>query len=202
MAAEPDHFKMVRDLKEWHVKLRHEIGHAAMCALNLAETPDEMETQLFIVFLEKSDDPNLPYAQRYSVKYCVNAGIEHCKKHLFGPEGDVHFQHLKEVHEYSKTKQSWLGCMGVVIRYDGIADFTLVRVPPVKMLRTRVYMWDWRPNPTKFLNEALEKGIKIPDPLEAPYALAFGDEDGNITNIPEKIPFKLDDSVIQFDPNR
>lgn len=125
---------------------RFEIQHAAMCSLDLADEPETMETNVFIMCFRERTEPGLPFALRYEAIMGSNQTMSSAKGTL-GPQSEPLFAGLKKAHEYVKTSTKSLGIMGAILMLDDMADFTQVKVPPRNVLKTRIYMWDWRPNP-------------------------------------------------------
>ncbi|KLO16497.1 hypothetical protein SCHPADRAFT_937846 [Schizopora paradoxa] len=177
--GEPEAYKKFKEFKEWHVKHNQEISHAAICGLQLDSCLEDIDKQVFVMVIKRTPGPKVPYSERFQVHYCMNTGIDHCKKQL-GPEADQIFEHLAATNAAYKKKKGFMGCVGCLLRYDGFSDLVLVKVPEMTSLKSRMYVWDWRANPVRGLNNALKSGLKIPDPLTAPFHFATVDENGQV----------------------
>lgn len=122
-----------------------------MCALNLGDRPGDVDKRVFILDfkLQTPSDVGMetvPYPQRYRATFGVNSEMDYAKA-LLGPQAKVLFDNLATHHKFLVEKRNSLGMIAAILRYSDTMDFTLVRVPPLNMLRSRIYMWDWRSNP-------------------------------------------------------
>ena len=111
-----------------------------MCGLQLDSCPEDIDKQVFVMVIERRPEPKLPYSERFRVKYCMDTGIDHCKKQL-GPEAEQSFEHLAATNAACKKKKGFMGCVGCLLRYDGFSDLVLVKVPEMTSLKSRMYVF-------------------------------------------------------------
>jgi len=150
------------------------------------------------MFLDRHSDSKLPYSQRFEAIYSLKTSITHCKSKLGGPDANQLFQHLADTNAACKKKKGFMGCIGCLLNYEEFSDLVMVKVPEMRHLKTRIYMWDWRANPTNYLNDALREGLKIPDPLTSPVQFSVVDKKGRVVPAESKLkPVKFVDGVIE-----
>lgn len=127
-----------------HVDL---LRHAAVCALDLGNTPANADTKLLLIEFElKPNHAELPYQDKYFPVGGFDLTMDEARSMLGGmPNGIQLLEQSKENHEYMK-KKGGLGIATLLLMAHKMVDLTRVVLPSQETARTMQRVDDWGQN--------------------------------------------------------
>ncbi|KII92404.1 hypothetical protein PLICRDRAFT_102961 [Plicaturopsis crispa FD-325 SS-3] len=151
-AEEPGLGQATARLKRWHGSHTVSLRHAAVCALDLVNTPSEADTKaLFIEVALRPDHTKLPSNGKYEVVEGFELTMDELHEILSSqPTGKAIIEGGIAGHEHMKAKGS-LGVVTILIKAGEVVDVVRVTLPSQQGAREMlVANGDWRKDWVRF----------------------------------------------------
>lgn len=160
MAGRPELAQSIGIFKKWHASHVDLLRHAAVCALDLGNTPANTDTKLLLIEFElKPNHAELPYQDKYFPVGGFDLTMDEARSMLGGmPNGIQLLEQSKENHEYMKMKGG-LGIATLLLMAHKMVDLTRVVLPSQETARTMQRVDDWGQNWVNVLTQRLEFSI-------------------------------------------
>ncbi|KAA1476023.1 hypothetical protein DENSPDRAFT_932741 [Dentipellis sp. KUC8613] len=145
-ANNPELTQQVANFKKWHAHHVELLKQAAVCALDLGNTPSNADNHVVCIgFDEKPDASALPAEERYMPADGFTLTLDEAKEMLTQRGGTSAVQLLdagRPNHEFMK-KKGGLGIMTLLLLAHGTCDITTIVLPSAKTAKLMQEANDW-----------------------------------------------------------